>query len=94
MLLPHIALVLFKLLQRVLHMQLDAFGPDDVRCTMTRSKITILEREESPSFDESSTYLPILETSQESGDSPNTSMSNTLKVWRERNAISKDAYFL
>lgn len=81
------------LLQRVLHMLVDAVGPDDEQSRMMREKITILERDESAApTDESNGILPILETSDES-ISPNTSMSNTLKVWRERNDIT-DPYFL
>jgi hypothetical protein len=63
-------------------MQLDAFGPDDGQCKMTRNKIAELEREASPSPDESETnIIPILEDSHESSDSPNkSSLSNTMKV--------------
>ena len=85
------------LLQRVFHMQVDAFGPDDKQCQLTRTKISMLEDDESTQQADylgKSTILPILETSHESScDSPNTSMFSTLKVWREKNTI-KDAYFL
>lgn len=80
-----------QLLQRVFHMQVDAFGQDDERCKLTRNKIVILERDESPPLDETtnSSMLPILETSQEMGFSSDTSLSNALfKVWRKQNAFT------
>jgi hypothetical protein len=78
-----------QLLQRVFHMQVDALGPDDPQCEVTRHKILVLESDDNenstvPTMDESRGVLPILKTSPESGDSPNTSM---LKVWRAQNGI-------
>jgi hypothetical protein len=81
-----------QLLQRVFHMQVDALGPDDAQCEVTRHKILVLESDDDDvdhdatvhAKDERGGILPIMETSPESGDSPNTSM---LKVWRAQNGI-------
>jgi hypothetical protein len=78
-----------QLLQRVFHMQVDALGADDAQCEVTRHKILVLESDDNdngttPLPHECGGVLPIMETSPESGDSPNTSM---LKVWRAQNGI-------
>jgi len=69
-------------------MQVDAFGPEDARCQITRNKISLLESHErapqdEASIDEAMQSIPVLDESRE-GHQQKKPLFNALMCRREK----------
>ena len=78
------------MLKRIYDMQVDAFGPNDERCSVTKNKIAMLEKKvihsDDKSVERSMQSIPILSDSVGSQEN-NKSLGNALKLLHDQTRV-------